>query len=109
MLPRFAPSLQLCVQLALSRQQSMCLATLPGTHNSGITLADGYGNLDPQFQDYFKWIKWIVNLSSVSRVLLAWSSFEVTLRAYLYDSECTVNLPESLSRATTTLSPPHLP
>ena len=32
-----------------------------GTHNSGITLADGYGNLDPQFGDYFQWIKWVVS------------------------------------------------
>ena len=32
-----------------------------GTHNSGITLADGYGTLDPYFQKYFEWIKWAVS------------------------------------------------
>ena len=31
-----------------------------GSHNSAISLADGYGNLDPYFQQYFKWIKWVV-------------------------------------------------
>lgn len=51
------------LQLALSRKLSICNATLPGTHNSAITIADGYGNLDPQFQQYFAWIRWIVRLS----------------------------------------------
>jgi len=41
----------------------MCNATLPGTHNSAIDLADGYGNLDAQFQEYFVWIKWVVSSS----------------------------------------------
>ena len=51
------------VQLALSRKVSMCNATLPGTHNSAITLADGYGNLDAQFQEYFAWIRWVVSVT----------------------------------------------
>lgn len=29
-----------------------------GTHNSAITIADGYGNLDAHFQSWFKYIKW---------------------------------------------------
>ena len=41
----------------------MCNATLPGTHNSAITLADGYGNLDAQFQEYFAWIRWVVSVT----------------------------------------------
>ena len=51
------------VQWALSRQLSMCDATIPGSHNSAIDLADGYGNLDSQFQQYFAWIKWVVSSS----------------------------------------------
>ena len=51
------------MQLALSRKVSMCNATLPGTHNSAITLADGYGNLDAQFQEYFAWIRWVVSVT----------------------------------------------
>ena len=37
------------------------MATLLGTHNSGITIADGYGNRDEHFQQYFKWIRWVVS------------------------------------------------
>ena len=49
------------MQWALSRQLSICNATIPGTHNSAIDLADGYGNLDTEFQQYFAWIRWIVS------------------------------------------------
>lgn len=49
------------------RQQSrlvqtlpLCWASLLGTHNSAITLADGYGNLDEYFRGFFKYIKWAV-------------------------------------------------
>jgi uncharacterized protein YnzC (UPF0291/DUF896 family) len=47
-----------------------CLAALLGTHNSAITLADGFGNRDEYFQEYFKWIKWVVrsHLQSVEVV-----------------------------------------
>ena len=48
--------------MQLARRLPLCYAALLGTHNSGITLADGYGNLDPYFQDYFKWIRWVVRL-----------------------------------------------
>ena len=47
-------------QLALARAVPFCYATMLGTHNSGITLADGYGTLDPYFQRYFEWIRWAV-------------------------------------------------
>ena len=39
----------------------LCYSSMLGTHNSGITLADGYGTLDPYFQKYFEWIKWAVS------------------------------------------------
>ena len=38
----------------------LCYASLVGTHNSGISLADGYGNLDLTYQHYFRWISWLV-------------------------------------------------
>jgi len=43
------------------RQVPLCYSSMLGTHNSGITLADGYGTLDPYFQKYFEWIKWAVS------------------------------------------------
>lgn len=52
-------------QLELSRRVPFCYASMLGTHNSGITLADGYGTLDPYFQKYFAWIKWAVSLSTL--------------------------------------------
>ena len=50
----------------------MCNATIPGTHNSAIDLADGYGNLDAQFQQYFAWIRW----GGMSLALMFTFSFE---------------------------------
>jgi hypothetical protein len=52
-------------QLQLAGRLPLCLAQYRGTHNSGITLADGYGNLDPYFERYFKWIKWAVRLVTI--------------------------------------------
>ena len=52
----------LAVQIQLARRLPFCYATFLGTHNSGISLADGYGNLDADFQQYFKWISWVVRL-----------------------------------------------
>ncbi|KAK9810746.1 hypothetical protein WJX73_004650 [Symbiochloris irregularis] len=46
-------------QIKLTRRLPFCYATLLGTHNSGIGIANGYGNLDEQFQQYFKYIKWV--------------------------------------------------
>ncbi len=48
-------------QTELSRRLPLCMAMLLGTHNSGITIADGYGNRDEHFQQYFKWIRWVVS------------------------------------------------
>ena len=42
--PRPAP------QARLSRAMPFCFSQLLGSHNSGISLANGYGNLDPYFQ-----------------------------------------------------------
>ena len=52
--------LRITLQAELARRLPFCMATLLGTHNSGITIADGYGNRDDHFQEYFKWIKWVV-------------------------------------------------
>ncbi|KAK9841564.1 hypothetical protein WJX74_007998 [Apatococcus lobatus] len=46
-------------QMTLTKRQPYCYSTVLGSHNSAISLADGYGNLDPYFQQYFKWIKWV--------------------------------------------------
>lgn len=37
-------------QVKLVQGLPLCYATMLGTHNSAITLADGYGNLDEYFQ-----------------------------------------------------------
>ncbi|KAL3139980.1 hypothetical protein ABBQ38_004267 [Trebouxia sp. C0009 RCD-2024] len=57
------PSLQkaIATQLELSRRLPLCYASLIGTHNSGISLADGYGNLDSTYQHYFRWISWLAS------------------------------------------------
>ena len=47
-------------QNQLARRVPFCWATMLGSHNSGITLADGYGALDPYFQKYFEWVKFAV-------------------------------------------------
>ncbi len=48
----------LVLQSRLSNALPLCYATLFGTHNSGITLADGYGNRDAYYQGWFKYLKW---------------------------------------------------
>ncbi|EIE27018.1 hypothetical protein COCSUDRAFT_83577 [Coccomyxa subellipsoidea C-169] len=52
-------------QLQLVRRLPFCLAVLLGTHNSAITLADGYANRDEYFQLYFKWIRWVSSDSTL--------------------------------------------
>ena len=37
----------------------MCYANFFGTHNSAITLADGYGNQDPLFSALLEYVEWI--------------------------------------------------
>ena len=69
MIPMQTASAQLCklmltfvvLQLELSKRLPLCYASLLGTHNSGISLADGYGNLDLAYQHYFHWISWVVS------------------------------------------------
>lgn len=60
MFPRCIHMFAFGLQLQLVRRLPFCLAALLGTHNSAITLADGYGNRDVYFQQYFKWIRWVV-------------------------------------------------
>eukprot|EP01026_Neomeris_dumetosa_P039188 TRINITY_DN320_c0_g1_i5.p1 TRINITY_DN320_c0_g1~~TRINITY_DN320_c0_g1_i5.p1 ORF type:complete len:478 (-),score=57.15 TRINITY_DN320_c0_g1_i5:483-1841(-) len=38
----------------------VCYQTFLGTHNSAITLANGYGNEDLQYEKYLRYIKWIL-------------------------------------------------
>ena len=47
------------LQARLARAQPYCFSSFLGTHNSAITLADGYGNLDPFYQAMFKYIQWV--------------------------------------------------
>ncbi|KAL4424092.1 hypothetical protein ABPG75_001393 [Micractinium tetrahymenae] len=47
-------------QSRLVQTLPLCYASLLGTHNSAITLADGYGALDEYFRGFFKYIKWAV-------------------------------------------------
>ena len=52
-------SLALETQERLSARLPLCLATLSGSHNSAVTLADGYGALDPAFRAFFSWVRWV--------------------------------------------------
>ncbi|EFN52069.1 hypothetical protein CHLNCDRAFT_139316 [Chlorella variabilis] len=45
-------------QTKLVQTLPLCYQFLLGTHNSAISLADGYGNLDDYFRGFFKYIKW---------------------------------------------------
>ena len=55
-------SAALRTQARLARSLPLCYAHLLGTHNSGITLADGYGNLDPYYQSFLSYIKWAADV-----------------------------------------------
>ncbi|CAD7702622.1 unnamed protein product [Ostreobium quekettii] len=44
-------------QVELASQLPFCYSQFSGTHNSAITLANGYGNRDLHFQQYFKFMK----------------------------------------------------
>jgi hypothetical protein len=46
------------LQARLARSLPFCFSCFFGTHNSAISLADGYGNLDPSYQALFKYVKW---------------------------------------------------
>ncbi|KAG7674064.1 hypothetical protein Ndes2526B_g02453 [Nannochloris sp. 'desiccata'] len=46
------------LQARLARTLPFCFSCFFGTHNSAISLADGYGNLDPSYQALFKYVKW---------------------------------------------------
>lgn len=48
-------------QTRLVQSLPLCFATLLGTHNSAISLADGYGNLDAHFSQFLNYIKWAVS------------------------------------------------
>ncbi|KAL4419285.1 hypothetical protein ABPG77_008335 [Micractinium sp. CCAP 211/92] len=48
-------------QSRLVQTLPLCYANLLGTHNSAITLADGYGALDEYFRGFFEYIKWAVS------------------------------------------------
>ncbi|KAL4170848.1 hypothetical protein KRP22_008951 [Phytophthora ramorum] len=46
------------LQRKLAYRRNFCSATLPGTHNSAINLADGYGVEDHVFEGYLHYFSW---------------------------------------------------
>ncbi|KAG7375234.1 hypothetical protein PHYPSEUDO_002391 [Phytophthora pseudosyringae] len=46
------------LQRKLAYRRNFCSATLPGTHNSAINLADGYGVEDHVFEGYLHYLSW---------------------------------------------------
>jgi len=46
------------LQRKLAYRRNFCSATLPGTHNSAITVADGYGVEDHVFEGYLHYFSW---------------------------------------------------
>ncbi|CAI5701104.1 hypothetical protein KXD40_004300 [Peronospora effusa] len=46
------------LQRKLAYRRNICSATLPGTHNSAINLADGYGVEDHVFEGYLRYFSW---------------------------------------------------
>lgn len=54
------------LQHRLSASLPLCYSSWFGTHNSAITLADGYGNLDPLYESMFDYVKWLAPIGSSS-------------------------------------------
>lgn len=54
--------------VAPHRHQTLCYAQMLGTHNSAITLADGYGNRDDIYTSYLSWIGTLVCVQRVGAV-----------------------------------------
>lgn len=54
------------LQHRLSASLPLCYSSWFGTHNSAITLADGYGNLDPLYESMFDYVKWLTPIGSSS-------------------------------------------
>lgn len=46
------------LQRKLAYRRNFCSAQLPGTHNSAINHADGYGVEDHVFEGYLKYFSW---------------------------------------------------
>ncbi|CAI5743839.1 unnamed protein product [Peronospora destructor] len=46
------------LQRKLTYRRNFCSASLPGTHNSAINLADGYGVEDHVFEGYLRYFSW---------------------------------------------------
>jgi hypothetical protein len=53
-------------QHKLSASLPFCYSSWLGSHNSAITLADGYGNLDPVYESMFEYISWLAPPGSSS-------------------------------------------
>ena len=53
-------------QHKLSASLPFCYSIWLGSHNSAITLADGYGNLDPVYESMFEYISWLTPPGSSS-------------------------------------------
>ncbi|TYZ64664.1 hypothetical protein PybrP1_006352 [[Pythium] brassicae (nom. inval.)] len=46
------------LQRKLAYERTLCTAQLPGSHNSAINIADGYGVEDHVFEGYLKYVSW---------------------------------------------------
>lgn len=54
------------LQNTLAASIPFCYSSWLGTHNSAITLADGYGNLDPVYQSMFDSVRWLIPSGAAS-------------------------------------------
>lgn len=68
------------IQNALARQNNICYATLEGTHNSAITLANGYGNSDAIYNEQLEEISMYLPPWSFWRTNNQWLSLTDQLR-----------------------------
>lgn len=54
-------------QLQLARRQPVCLSQMLASHNSAITLADGFGSRDEVYSGYLKWLGALVRTHNPPR------------------------------------------
>lgn len=59
-------------QRRAAARQPLCYAALLGTHNSAITVADGFGNQDAYWQSFLRYIPDIVRAAGQNSVWWGW-------------------------------------